>query len=134
MAAEVEISTILNLSATLGSVGWAVYLFRKWMTQREISEQDIKRDALRASENMARDLAIKHREACEEIKEKIADNRRFYEKTYDALSVDNKEIIRLQRITNGRVNDLEVNLGKLQQAHSDRTGKRERQEDFVIGC
>jgi hypothetical protein len=29
MATNIEISTILNIFATIGSVGWATYLFRK---------------------------------------------------------------------------------------------------------
>ena len=126
MAAEVEISTLLNISATLGSVGWATYLFRKWMINREIAEQDIKRDALKASEKVALDFAERHRASCEEIKAKISDNREYYKSTYDDLSADNKEIIRLQRITNGRVNQLEIDLAVLKQAHADRTGRHER--------
>ena len=131
MAAEVEISTLLNISATLGSVGWATYLFRKWMLQRESAEQEIKRDALRASEKVALDFAERHRESCEEIKAKISDNREYYKSTYDDLSADNKEIIRLQRITNGRVNQLEIDLAVLKQAHADRTGRHERKGDCV---
>jgi hypothetical protein len=129
MATNIEISTILNIFATIGSVGWATYLFRKWMLQRESAEQEIKRDALRASEKVALEFAERHRASCEEIKAKISDNREYYKSTYDDLSADNKEIIRLQRITNGRVNQLETDLAVLKQAHADRTGRHERKED-----
>jgi hypothetical protein len=131
MATNIEISTILNIFATIGSVGWATYLFRKWMLQRESAEQEIKRDALRASEKVALDFAERHRESCEEIKAKISDNREYYKSTYDDLSADNKEIIRLQRITNGRVNQLETDLAVLKQAHADRTGRHERKGECV---
>lgn len=131
--AETELNVLFNASVTIGSVSWAIYLFRKWMAQREEAEADIKKEALLASAKIASEFAIRHKESCEEIKTKIAENRRYYEKTYDSLSDDNKEIIRLQRITNGRVTELEIDLGKLQQAHEDRTGKYERKDDCVGG-
>ena len=126
---EAELNVLFNASVTIGSVSWAIYLFRKWMSQRETAEQEIKREALRASEKVAIEFAERHRTSCEEIKQKIAENRTYYEDTYKDLSLDNKEIIRLQRITNGRVNTLEIGLALLKQAHEDRTGKRDRKED-----
>lgn len=127
--AGTELNVLFNAGVTVGAVSWAVYLFRKWMGQRESAEIEIKKEALMASAKVAQDLAIRHKESCEEIKQKIADNRRYYETTYNDLSADNKEIIRLQRITNGRVNALETDLAVLKQAHRDRTGKHERKED-----
>ena len=127
MAAEVEIGVILNSGITISSVSVAIYLIKKWMNQREVVEGDIKKEAVR----VAFELAARHKESCEEIKAKISDNRRYYETTYDDLSADNKEIIRLQRITNGRVNALETDLAVLKQAHRDRTGAHERQGDCL---
>jgi len=130
---EAELNTLFVASVNIGSVGCAIYLFKKWMSQRESAESDIRKDALYAAEKVAREFAEKHRASCEEIKAKISDNRKYYETTYDNLSADNKEIIRLQRITNGRVNALEIDLAVLKQAHNDRTGKHERKEDCVGG-
>ena len=128
---EAELNTLFVASVNIGSVGCAIYLFKKWMTQREVAESDIRKDALYAAEKVAKEFAERHRASCEEIKQKISDNRRYYETTYDDLSADNKEIIRLQRITNGRVNALETDLAVLKQAHRDRTGARERQGDCL---
>lgn len=128
---EAELNTLFVASVNIGSVGCAIYLFKKWMTQREVAESDIRKDALYAAEKVAKEFAERHRASCEEIKQKISDNRKYYESTYDDLSADNKEIIRLQRITNGRVNDLEKDLAVLKQAHRDRTGARERQGDCL---
>ena len=128
---EAELNTLFVASVNIGSVGCAIYLFKKWMTQREVAESDIRKDALYAAEKVAKEFAERHRASCEEIKQKISDNRKYYESTYDDLSADNKEIIRLQRITNGRVNALETDLAVLKQAHRDRTGARERQGDCL---
>jgi len=116
---------IINSGVTIGAVGVAIYLIKKWMNARESTEEAIKADA----KQTAKDLAERHDKACNEIKEHIRDNRNFYERTYNDLKKDISEVFQLQRIANGRVGKVEKGLALLKQSHEDRTGKMERVTD-----
>lgn len=130
------LQVIINSTVTLGAVGMAIYLIKKWMNDRELQEKLIKEDARRT----ARDLSDKHDASSFEIKKQIMENRNFYERTYydlkntyEKLYLDLKkdiaDVFELQRIANGRTGKVEVELAVLRQSHEDRTGKLERKTD-----
>jgi len=119
---------IINSGVTITAVSVAIYLFKKWMNARELTEETIKEDAKKT----AKDLAERHEKAYSEIKEHIEGNRDFYERTYFDLKKDIGDVFELQRIANGRTGKLETALAILQKSHcalEDRTGKMERTTD-----
>lgn len=121
---------IINSGVTITAVSVAIYLFKKWMNARELTEETIKEDAKKT----AKDLAERHEKACREIKEHIEGNRNFYERTYFDLKKDIGSVFELQRIANGRTGKLETALGILQKSQKileDRTGKMERVTDKI---
>lgn len=130
------IQIIINSGVTIAAVSVAIYLMKKWMNTREATEEAIKEDA----KETARNLADRHDKACDEIKQRIGDNRNFYERTYSDLKntyetvyLDLKRdigsVFEQQRIANGRTGKLERDLAVLRQSHEDRTGKTERVTD-----
>lgn len=130
------VSIIVNSGVTITAVSVAIYLFKKWMNVREVTEEALKEDAKKT----AKEIAEKHDRSCDEIKEHIANNRNFYERTYydlkntyEKLYLDLKkdigDVFELQRIANGRTGKLETELAVLRQSHEDRTGKMERATD-----
>ena len=133
------LQVIINSTVTLGAVGMAIYLIKKWMNDRERQEELIKNDA----KQTAKDLSDRHDISCAELKQHIADNRNFYERTYydlkntyERLYLDLKkdigDVFELQRIANGRTGKVETALAVLQNSHNileDRTGKMERATD-----
>ena len=133
------LQVIINSTVTIGAVSLAIYLIKKWMNDRERQEELIKNDAKETAKN----LSERHDASCAELKQHIADNRNFYERTYydlkntyERLYLDLKkdigDVFELQRIANGRTGKLETSLAILQKSHNileDRTGKMERVTD-----
>ena len=122
-------SILLNWAGTGVAVGATAYLFKRWMDAREKAEAEIRINASIEIDKVEKNLSKKHEDSTNEIKKHVADNRIFYEKTYLDLKQDIRQVFDLQRIANGRTSTLEKGLAVLEQAHKDRTGKRERSTD-----
>lgn len=114
------IQTIYQSGVTISAFGGFVWLFRKWMSQRENTESEIRINAAIQTEKVARELQARHEQSCIEIKQQIADNKAFYKETYGDLKKDIGDVANLQRIANGRTTKLEIRFEALEQAHKDR--------------
>jgi hypothetical protein len=114
------IQTIYQSGVTISAFGGFVWLFKRWMNQRESSESEIRINAAIQTEKVARELQTRHEQSCIEIKQQIADNKAFYKETYNDLKNDIGKVAELQKIANGRTGKLEVKFATLEQAHKDR--------------
>ncbi len=136
MDATIDTFVIGNMVWNAGLIGVTGFFIKKWVVAREVRETEIRTEALAATTKTAVDLAVRQEKSCEDIKGEIGSNRNYYEKTYKDLKQDIKEIAGLQRVANGRVGKVELDLAVLSQKHEDRINMRQRSTDHCTngGC
>lgn len=100
-------NVLANGSVILGSVSVNVYLLKKWMNTRETAEINLRKEMINTTTKITEDLSAKHKEATEEIKDKIAENKTFYSISYDKIEKGIDRLVEQQRIANGRTGKLE---------------------------
>ena len=96
------------------------FLFKKWMADREKQEADIRSELVTTTAKIAHDLADRHDKAVADIKDTVTGNRIFYEKTYNDLSGQIREmdcrLVGRMDVANGRTAKLESRNNELKVA------------------
>jgi hypothetical protein len=96
--------------------GGFVYLFKKWMSDREASEDLIRKE-----------LADTTAKTSAEIKERIDDLKERIVK----VSEKQESLTEYQRVANGKVAQISLELGLFQQKCKDRISMHQRTTDHV---